>query len=468
MVLRVFNTLTRRKEIFKPIRKNEVRMYTCGPTVYAIPHIGNHRSFLTADLMRRYLEFKGFVVKQVMNITDIDDKTIRDSAKEGISLKEFTEKFTKIFFEDLDTLKIKRASVYPKASEHFEDMVKIVKALVEKGYAYVKLGSVYYDISKFKDYGKLSKIDLKAIKPGARVDVDEYEKENPRDFALLKRSTTEELKRNIFYKSEWGNVRPGWHIECSTLSMKYLGETFDIHTGGVDLIFPHHENEIAQSEAYTGKKFVKYWLHTEYLMVNGEKMAKRLGNFITLRDLLKKGYDPKAIRYVLLSAHYKSSLNFTEESLKDAERTVSNLNDFVDRISKIKVNGNYNKELSKKVLESRNKFEDFMDDDFNIPQALTSIFELFHETNKAIDKNNLSEKNLEEVYNQMMEFDKILGVIEIKKEKLPKEIIDLIIKREGYRKRGEFELADKIRIELREKGILIEDTPTGPRWKRIN
>jgi len=468
MVLRVFNTLTRRKEIFKPIRKNEVRMYTCGPTVYAIPHIGNHRSFLTADLMRRYLEFKGFVVKQVMNITDIDDKTIRDSAKEGISLKEFTEKFTKIFFEDLDTLKIKRASVYPKASEHFEDMVKIVKALVEKGYAYVKLGSVYYDISKFKDYGKLSKIDLKAIKPGARVDVDEYEKENPRDFALLKRSTTEELKRNIFYKSEWGNVRPGWHIECSTLSMKYLGETFDIHTGGVDLIFPHHENEIAQSEAYTGKKFVKYWLHTEYLMVNGEKMAKRLGNFITLRDLLKKGYDTKAIRYVLLSAHYKSSLNFTEESLKDAERTVSNLNDFVDRISKIKVNGNYNKELSKKVLESRNKFEDFMDDDFNIPQALTSIFELFHETNKAIDKNNLSEKNLEEVYNQMMEFDKILGVIEIKKEKLPKEIIDLIIKREGYRKRGEFELADKIRIELREKGILIEDTPTGPRWKRIN
>ncbi len=467
MVLRVFNTLTRRKEIFKPIRENEVRMYTCGPTVYHIPHIGNYRSFLTADLIRRYLEFKGFVVKQVMNITDIDDKTIRYSGKEGISLKEFTEKFTKIFFEDLDTLNIKKAFLYPKASEHFEDIAKVVKVLVEKGYAYIKLGSVYYDISKFKDYGKLSKVDLKAIKPGARVDVDEYEKANPRDFVLLKRSTTEELKRGIFYNSEWGKVRPGWHIECSTLSMKYLGETIDIHTGGVDLIFPHHENEIAQSEAYTEKKFVNYWLHTEYLMVNGEKMAKRLGNFITLQDLLKKGYNPKAIRYLLFSAHYKSSLNFTEESLKDAERTVANLNDFVDRINKIKVSGKYNKELSKKVVESKNKFELYMDDDFNIPQALSSIFELIHQTNKAIDQNDLSDVNLKEVYNQMMEFDKILGIIEIKKEKLPKEIMDLIIKREGYRKRGDFEAADKIRLELREKGFIVEDTPQGTRWRKI-
>ncbi len=467
MVLRVFNTLTRRKEIFKPIRENEVRMYTCGPTVYHIPHIGNYRSFLTADLIRRYLEFKGFVVKQVMNITDIDDKTIRYSGKEGISLKEFTEKFTKIFFEDLDTLNIKKAFLYPKASEHFEDIAKVVKVLVEKGYAYIKLGSVYYDISKFKDYGKLSKVDLKAIKPGARVDVDEYEKANPRDFVLLKRSTTEELKRGIFYNSEWGKVRPGWHIECSTLSVKYLGETIDIHTGGVDLIFPHHENEIAQSEAYTEKKFVNYWLHTEYLMVNGEKMAKRLGNFITLQDLLKKGYNPKAIRYLLFSAHYKSSLNFTEESLKDAERTVANLNDFVDRINKIKVSGKYNKELSKKVVESKNKFELYMDDDFNIPQALSSIFELIHQTNKAIDQNDLSDVNLKEVYNQMMEFDKILGIIEIKKEKLPKEIMDLIIKREGYRKRGDFEAADKIRLELREKGFIVEDTPQGTRWRKI-
>ncbi len=467
MVLRVYNTLTRRKEMFKPIKKNQVTMYTCGPTVYGIPHIGNYRSFLTSDLIRRYLEFKGFNVKLLMNITDIDDKTIRDSGKEGISLKEFTERYTKIFFEDLETLKIKKAFLYPKASEHFEDMAKIVKTLVERGYAYEKLGSIYFDISKSKAYGKLSKVDLDAMKPGARVDVDEYEKENPRDFALLKRSTTEELKRGIFYDSEWGKVRPGWHIECSTLSMKYLGESIDIHTGGVDLVFPHHENEIAQSEAYTGKPFVKYWLHTEYLQVNGEKMSKSLGNFITLRDLLKKGYDPKAIRYVLLSAHYKSTLNFTDESIKDAEKTVSNLNDFVDRIDKMKVKGKYNQELSKKVDEARSKFENFMDDDFNIPQALTAVFELIHETNKMVDRGDISQENLKEVYNQMMEFNKVLAVIDIKKEELPKEISDLIMRREGYRKRGDFEAADKIRKELNEKGYWVEDSPEGPRWKKV-
>jgi len=468
MVLKVFNTLTRKKEIFKSLRPKEVRMYTCGPTVYSVPHIGNYRSFITADVMRRYLEYKGFKVIYVMNITDIDDKTIRDSGKEGVSLREFTERYEKIFFEDLENLNIKRAFKYPKASEHFEDMLKLVKVLVEKGFAYEKMGSVYFNISKFKDYGKLSKIDLKGIKVGASVEADEYEKDNPRDFALLKRSTTEEFRRGIFYDSEWGKVRPGWHIECSTLSMKYLGETFDIHTGGIDLIFPHHENEIAQSENATGKSFVKYWLHTEYLKVNGEKMAKSLGNFITLRDLLKKDYDPKGVRYLLLSAHYRNTLNFTEESLKDAEKTVERLNDFVDKIKKIKVTGKYNEKLHKKVLESKKKFEKFMDDDFNIPQALTSVFELVRETNKAINDNGLSKENLKEVYEQILDFDKILGVVEIKKEKLPKEALDLIEKREEYRKKGDFETADKIRKQLREKGILVEDTPEGPRWKKIS
>jgi cysteinyl-tRNA synthetase len=467
MTLKVFNTLTRKKEEFIPQKQGEVRMYTCGPTVYGIPHIGNYRSFLTADLIRRYLEYKGLKVIQIMNITDIDDKTIRDSGKEGISLREFTERYSKIFFEDLESLNIEKASIYPKASEHFEEMLKIVKELVNRGYAYEKMGSVYYDISKFKEYGKLSKVDLKSMKAGARVDVDEYEKNNPQDFALLKKSTTEELKRGIFYSTEWGNVRPGWHIECSALSMKYFGDTLDIHTGGTDLVFPHHENEIAQSEAYTGKKFVRYWLHTEYLQVNEEKMSKSLGNFITLRDLMKKGYDPKGIRYILLSAHYKSNLNFTEESLKNAENTVEKLNDFVDKIRKIKVSGKYNEDLHKKVLNSKNKFEESMDDDFNLPQALVSVFELVSEANKAIDENNLSNENLKEVYDQIMSFDKVLGVIEIKDEKLPKEIMDLIIKREGYRKRGDFETADKVRKELAEKGILMEDTPEGTRWKKI-
>jgi cysteinyl-tRNA synthetase len=467
MVLRVYNTLTRKKEIFKPIKENQVTMYTCGPTVYGIPHIGNYRSFVIEDMMRRYLEFLGYKVLHVMNITDIDDKTIRDSAKEGLSLKEFTEKYTKIFFEDLKTLNIEKAFKYPKATEHFEDMVKIVKVLFDKGYAYEKLGSVYFDISKFKDYGKLSKVDLKGMKAGARVDVDEYEKDNPQDFVLLKRSTTEELKRGIFYDSQWGKVRPGWHIECSTMSMKYLGETLDIHTGGVDNIFPHHENEIAQSEAYTGKKFVNYWLHIEHLIVNGEKMSKSLGNFITLRDLLKKGHDPKAIRYVLLSAHYKSTLNFTEESLKDAEKTVSNLIDFVDRMKDLKVEGKNNEKIIEKIIETRKKFMESMDDDFNTPLALATIFDLIGYVNKAIEERNVSKKNLLEVHDFMMDIDKVLGVLEHEKGELPREILELIVKRETYRKMANFEAADKVRKELNEKGYWVEDTPQGPRWRKV-
>ncbi|MFH0929371.1 MAG: cysteine--tRNA ligase [Candidatus Aenigmatarchaeota archaeon] len=467
MTLKIFNTLTRSKEVFKPIDEKEVTMYTCGPTVYGIPHIGNYRSFVLEDMMRRYLEYLGYKVKQVMNITDIDDKTIRDSGKENVSLKDFTERYTKIFMEDLKTLNVQKAFMYPKATEHFEEMVKIVRFLFEKGYAYEKLGSVYYDISKFKGYGKLSKVDLSGIKNGARVDVDEYEKDNPQDFVLMKRSTTEELKRGIFYESKWGKVRPGWHIECSTMSMKYLGETIDIHTGGVDNMFPHHENEIAQSEAYTGKKFVNYWMHIEHLIVNGEKMSKSLGNFITLRDLLERGYDSKAIRYLLLSAHYKSILNFTDESLKDAERTVNNINDFVDRISKLKITGDYSDDLSGKVKEAKAKFEGYMNDDFNTPQALSAVFELIKETNKAIDKLYLSEANLKEVYNQMLEFDKVLGVIEIRKKELPREILELIVKRETYRKMADFDAADKVRKELNEKGFWVEDGPEGPRWKKV-
>jgi cysteinyl-tRNA synthetase len=462
-----FNTMTRQKEVFKPLKENEVTMYTCGPTVYSFPHIGNFRSFIAADIIRRYLEYKGYKVKYIMNITDIDDKTIRDSGKEDVLLKKFTEKYAKIFFEELEALNIKKAFKYPYASENFDEMLAIVKALVEKGYAYEKMGSVYFDISKFKDYGKLSKLDMKSIKIGARIDADEYEKDSPVDFVLLKRSTTEELKRGIFYDTEWGKVRPGWHIECSALSMKYLGETIDIHTGGRDLIFPHHENEIAQSESYTGKKFVNYWLHTEFLQVNGEKMAKSKGNFITLKDLIEKGYDPKAIRYLLLSAHYRSSLNFTEESLNDAENTIKKLNDFIGKIKRINVSNDYNEDLHKRVLESKKKFEDYMDDDLNMPQALASIFDLIHDVNKALDQNNSSKENLEEVYRFILDVDRVLGIIELKEEKLPKEIMDMITKREGYRRMGDFVAADKVRRELAEKGILVEDTPEGTVWRKI-
>ncbi len=467
MVLKIFNTLTRKKEEFIPIDKKQVTMYTCGPTVYDVPHIGNYRSFVIEDMMRRYLEYKGYKVKQIMNITDIDDKTIKNSAKEGMALKEFTDKYTKIFFEDLKTLNILEAFKYPKATEHVEDMMKIIRALVEKGYAYEKLGSIYFAITKFKDYGKLSKVNLEGMKPGARVDVDEYEKDNPQDFVLLKRSTTEELKRGIFYDTEWGKARPGWHIECSAMSMKYLGETIDIHTGGVDNMFPHHENEIAQSESYTGKKFVNYWMHIEFLIVNGEKMSKSLGNFITLRDLLKRGEDPKAIKYLLLSGHYKNILNFSDEGLKSAKITVDRLIDFIDRIQEMEAEGEYNEKLLEKVKETKIKFEESMDDDFNMPLALASIFDLVGEVNKAIEEKDVSRENLDEVYDLLMSFDKVLGILEHKKEKLPKEIFALITKREGLRKRGDFDAADEVRKELNEKGYWVEDTPQGPRWRKV-
>ena len=467
MPLKLFNTLTRKKEEFKPIREGNVLIYSCGQTVYSYTHIGNYRSFLFADLLSRYLEFKGFNVKQVMNITDIDDKTIRDSAKENLALKEFTEKYTKIFFDGLDKLNIKRASLYPKATEEVKEMIEMTKKLIKKRYAYETSDGVYFSISKFKKYGKLSKLNLNKIKTGVRINVDEYEKDSPQDFVLMKKSTEDEIKRNIFYKSEWGNVRPGWHIECSVMSMKYLGETIDMHTGGVDLIFPHHENEIAQSEAFTGKKFVKYWLHSEHLLVEGQKMAKSLGNFITLEDLLKKGYDPIAIRYLLLSTHYKTQLNFTYKSLDAAKNTLDNIIDFVNRMRQLK-DGKKNSDVEILIKNVKEEFVNAMDDNLSINVALASIFEFIKNVNK-IGENNLSRSDGENIIKTLMEFDRVLGLGfgEIKKEVLPKEVLELIRKRESARKVGDFTRADEIRKKiLDEYKIVIEDSKDGVKWKK--
>lgn len=468
MPLKLFNTLTRKKELFKPIKEGKVLMYSCGPTVYSHPHIGNYRSFLFADLLRRYLEFKGMEVKQVMNITDIDDKTIRDSVKEGLPLKNFTEKYTKIFFDGIDRLNIKRASIYPKATQEVDGIIEMVRKLIKKGYAYESGDGVYFKISKFKKYGKLSKIDLSKVKAGARVNVDEYEKDSPQDFALMKKSTKEEIKRGVFYKSEWGNVRPGWHIECSVMSMKYLGEIIDIHTGGVDLIFPHHENEIAQSEACTGKKFVKYWIHSEHLLVEGRKMAKSLGNYITLDELLKKGYDPIAIRYLLLSTHYKTQLNFTYKGLDAAKKTVDSLIDFVKRLKEIK-GSRENPQVEKLVEGVRESFVDAMDDNLSINLALASLFEFVTEINKLVAENNLSKGNAEKIIKTMLDFDKVLGLGLDKtgRESLTREIEELVRKRESARKVGDFKKADEIRKKiLDEHGIVVEDTKEGVRWRK--
>lgn len=466
-MLKLYNTLTRKKELFKPIKKGKVGMYTCGPTVYNYPHIGNYRAYLAADILKQYLKYSGFKVKHIMNITDVDDKTIRDSQKQGISLKEFTEKYTKAFMEDLELLNIQKADIFPKAADHIKEMVNIVKKLLDKGIAYKgDDGSIYYSVSKFKNYGKLAHINLKELKAGARVKQDEYTKEKASDFALWK--AWDEKDGDVFWKTPIGKGRPGWHIECSAMSMKYLGKTFDIHTGGIDLIFPHHENEIAQSEACTGKKFVNYWLHNEHLIVNGKKMSKSFGNFYTLRDLLDKGYDPIAIKYVLLSTHYRQQLNFTFKDLEAAKNTLEKLKDFMQRLQEIE-GDEKNPNVLKLTLKAKTGFERAMDNDLEISSALAAIFNFIKEINKLISANKISKKDAELVYDQMLKFDSVLGLNldKTEKEELTQEEKQLIEDRETARGEKDFEKADQIRDKLRKKGILLEDTKQGVRWKRV-
>ena len=464
--LRFFNTLTREKEVFAPLEEGRVGMYTCGLTVYDYGHIGNFRTFMFEDLLRRWLEFRGFKVTQVMNITDVDDRTVAASNKRGVPLSEHTKPYIDAFFEDLTTLNIERAEHYPRATEHIAEMVTLIEKLLVKGYAYRgEDGSIYFSISKFKDYGKLSKFNVKELKAGARVKVDDYEKAEARDFALWKAWTEED--GNIFWETKFGKGRPGWHIECSAMSMKYLGETFDIHTGGVDNIFPHHENEIAQSEAATGKKFVNYWLHSEHLLVEGKRMGKRFGNYYTVRDLTKMGYDPKAIRYLLLSTHYRQQFNFTFEGLQAAKNAVDRLTNFVYRLTEASGKG-CGEEIKLLMGRVQKGFEEAMDDDLNISVALAALFDFVRDVNKLMDDNVLSKEEAQEVYELMMRFDKVLGVIGgvEKKEKLPKEAEELIQKREEARKTKDWKAADKIREELKRIGIIVEDTPEGVRWRK--
>lgn len=460
-----FNTLTRKKEKFTPLEKGKVKIYTCGPTVYDFAHIGNFRTFIFQDLLRRWLEYRGFKVTQVMNITDVDDKTIGGARKQGTSLRQYTDYYMKAFIEDIEALNLEKAEHYPRATEHIPEMVTLIKRLMEKGYAYKgEDGSIYYDISKFKEYGKLSKLKIKELKPGARVKVDEYEKEEAQDFALWK--SWDEEDGDVFWGTEIGKGRPGWHIECSTMAMMYLGETIDIHSGGVDLVFPHHENEIAQSEAATGKEFARYWLHSEHLLVEGKRMAKSLGNFYTLRDLMNKGYEPKAIRFLLMATHYRQQLNFTFEGLDAAKNAVDRLKTFTRRLLEADGKG-CGEELKRLMADLQRLFEEAMDDDLNISVALAALFDFVREVNRLMDVNVLSRKEAEEVYALVMRFDKVLGVIgEVKvEEKLPKEAEELIRKREEARKAKDWKTADKIREQLKAMGIVIEDTPQGVKWR---
>jgi cysteinyl-tRNA synthetase len=462
MALKLYNTLGRKKEELKPLKGNEVRMYSCGPTVYNYVHLGNLRAYVFVDILRRYLKYKGFKLKHVMNLTDVDDKTIRDSQKENKSLKEFTEFYSKEFLEDLKTLNIEIPEKMPKATEHIEGMVKLVKKLLEKGIAYKADDGIYFSISKFKEYGKLASLNLKQLKAGAsgRVKEDEYDKENAHDFVLWKFWDSND--GDVFWETEIGKGRPGWHIECSVMSSKYLGQPFDIHTGGVDLIFPHHTNEIAQSEAAEGKQFVKFWLHNEHLIVNGQKMSKSLGNFFTLRDLLKKGYDPRAIRYELLSTHYRQKMDFREENLMKLPLTLQKFDDFFDKLEKAEGKEN-SKEVGKLVKEGKEKFEKAMDDDLNISAALAAVFEFMTEINKIME--NISSSDADKIKKAMLGFDSVLGVME-HEEDIPKEIIELAEKRIEARKQKDWELSDKLRDEIKEKGYVVDDTKDGYRLKK--
>ena len=462
--LYLFNTLTRRKEKFNPIDNGRVRMYTCGPTVYDYAHIGNFRAFIFEDLLKRWLEYLGFKVTHVMNITDIDDKTIKRSKEKKISLKQFTEYYLKAFFEDIKILNIKPADYYPKATEHISEMVSLIKKLIDYGFAYQsEEKSVYFAIKKFKKYGKLSNLQINNLKVGSRVKSDEYEKEQAQDFVLWKTWVPEDGE--VYWKTEMGKGRPGWHIECSAMAMKYLGETFDIHCGGVDNIFPHHENEIAQSEAVTGKTFVNYWLHNEHLLVEGRKMSKKSGNFYTLRDLLKKKIDPISIRFLLLSTHYRAQFNFTFEAAEGAKRAVERLRNFIRRL--YDADGQHSKGKVEEVTNNiKTKFSNTMNDDLNVSGMLAVLFDFVREINNLLDKKMVCEEEAKKIILLMKEFDKVLGVIgKVDVDaSLPKEALVLIKQREEARKLKKWKRSDEIRDQLKNMGIIIEDTSQGTKW----
>ncbi len=462
-MLKLYNTISRKKEEFKPLKGKNVGLYTCGPTVYNVIHIGNLKSFLSEDILKRYLLYKGFKVKHVRNITDVDDKTIRDSQKEGISLKEFTEKYTNSFFEDMKASRVLPADIYPKATEHIKEMVELIAKLLKKGYAYKgEDGSVYYNIKKFKDYGKLAHIDFRKLKAGARVKQDEYEKGEAQDFALWK--AWDKNDGSVFWETELGKGRPGWHIECSAMSMKHLGKSFDIHSGGQDLIFPHHENEIAQSEGATGKPFAKYWIHNAFLQVNGEKMSKSLGNFYTLQDL--KDNNPIAVRYLMISGHYRQPLNFTFEGLRAAQNSIDRLNEL---ISKLETADGRDLGNVKKVIEKAGKkFEKAMDDDLNTALAFAALFEFVRKCNSLLDTKKIGKKDSKLALGFLKKLNSVFAVMDFEqKQEIGKTELELIKQREKLRAEKKWAESDKIREKLAEKGILLDDTEKGTKWKVV-
>ena len=472
MPLKIYNTLTRKKEEFSSLKKGEVGIYVCGPTVYNFIHIGNARPFVVFEVVRRYFKYLGYKVKYVQNLTDIDDKMINKANELGITVQDLAQRFIKEYFTDTDSLNIERADIHPRATEHIPEIIHMVKNLEEKGFAYEVEGDVFFNVSKFKEYGKLSHQDIGELQSGARIKVDKRKKKAI-DFALWKRAKEGEPN----WESPWGNGRPGWHIECSVMSMKYLGKTFDIHAGGSDLIFPHHENEIAQSEAHNAQPFVKYWMHNGYLCLNNKKMSKSLGNIMKVREIREK-YSGEVIRYFILSAHYRNPLDFSEEQLQQAQSSLQRLNNTIYNVKYLLQKDqltNQKSESEKSILntltENKNKFMKAMNDDFNTPVALSWIFSLNKEVNNYLASEDLKNK---EALQSIMEFygelaGKILGIIKeenVKETIAEPEVQRLIDERQNARKEKNWKKADEIRDELKSFGITLEDTVQGVRWKK--
>ena len=472
MALKIYNTLTRKKENFIPIKKGEVGMYICGPTVYNYIHIGNARPFIIFEVVRRFLKFKGYKVRYIQNLTDIDDKMINKARELNISVSELAEKFIQEYFIDADSLNIERADVHPRATEHIAEIIELLKGLEEKGYAYEIDGDVFFEVSKFKNYGKLSGQDIEELKIGARVEVDERKRDGI-DFALWKKAKEGEPS----WDSPWGKGRPGWHIECSAMSMKYLGKTFDIHAGGSDLIFPHHENEIAQSEANNNQQYVRYWMHNGYLCLNNQKMSKSLGNIMKVRDIIQK-YKGEVIRYFILSAHYRSPLNFSEGQLQQAQNSLQRLNNIIYNVKHLLKQDKFKKSKDKDdelILEKRKEGEQqfikAMDDDFNTPVALSRLFGFAKDVNIYLNSPSLKNKIiLEEIIKFYQDLaGKVLGILKDfdREQSFEQEIKKLIEDRGKARKEKNWEKSDKIRDELKRKGVILEDTTEGVRWKKI-
>lgn len=465
MAIKIYNTLTRKKETFQPIEENKVKMYVCGPTVYNYIHIGNARPAIVFDTVRRYFEYRGYEVRYVSNFTDVDDKIIKAAKEANVEVPKLSEKFIQAYFSDIEALGVKRADVHPRVMENMQEIIDFVAALIEKGYAYEAGGDVYFKTRKFKDYGKLSHQSIDDLLLGARIEVGE-KKEDPLDFTLWKAAKEGEIS----WDSPWGKGRPGWHIECSAMARKYLGDMIDIHAGGQDLTFPHHENEIAQTEALTGKSFANYWMHNGYIKINDEKMSKSLGNVVLVHDLIQK-HDPEVIRFFMLSVHYRNPINFSDEQLANAKNGLERLKETVQnldhRLQHSVDLGNDEDVFLPIVQQMKERFIEAMDDDFNTANAFSVLFDLAKEANRYLRKEQSSKRVLSAFLDTFKDIGGVLGIdLKPEKQMLDEEIERLIQEREEARKARNFEKADAIRDELFRRNIIVEDTPQGVRWKR--